>query len=54
MSGRCCLGQDDGTGIWRAAGQRPGHFGGAVIGDHAAIHYRTVVLAQAASSVRIR
>ena len=45
MSGRCCLGQDDGNGIRRAASQRPGHFGGAVIGDHAAIHYRTVVLA---------
>ncbi len=45
MSGRCCLGQDDGTGIWRAADQRPGHFGVAVTGDHAAIQYRTVVLA---------
>ena len=45
MSGRCCLGQDDGTGIWRAAGQRPGHFGVAVTGDHVAIQYRTVVLA---------
>src|SRR6185437_5184236 len=32
-----------------ASGERPvsapGHFGGAVIGDHAAIHYRTIVLA---------
>ena len=34
-----------GTGIWRAAGQRPGHFGVPVTGDHAAIQYRTVVLA---------
>jgi hypothetical protein len=23
MSGRCCLGQDDGNGIWRAASQHP-------------------------------
>ena len=32
MSGRCCLGQDDGNGIWRAANS-----GVAVTGDHAGI-----------------
>jgi hypothetical protein len=45
LSGRCCPGQDNGTGIWRAADQRPGYFGVPVTGDHAAIQYRTVVLA---------